>query len=126
MNGYLTEESSAVLDETVLRGQIGDDSAFLEELLVVFAVTIDAQVVALLAAAARGDSTTIAGHAHAIKGAAANIGAGALLSAAAALERAALQGDIAAHALEALHSAWRKLQHHPAIEPFVKKANGMA
>ena len=37
-----------MLDETVLRGHIGDDGRFLEELLGVFIVTMDEQVVALL------------------------------------------------------------------------------
>jgi PAS domain S-box-containing protein len=116
----------AVLDEAVLRGHIGDDSRFLEELLGVFVVTIDEQVIALLAAATRGELAAVVGLAHSIKGAAANVGAGALMGAAAALECAALQGTVAAHVIESVHIAWRNLQRHPKVEPFVKNGSRVA
>ncbi len=106
---------SLVLDETVLRGRIGDDSAFMEELLGVFVVTTDEHIVALLAAATRGDAAAIAGHAHAIVGAASSIGAGGLMHAAAALERAAADPVAATRHLESLHSAWREFQSHPTV-----------
>jgi hypothetical protein len=117
---------SAVLDEAVLRGHIGDDSRFLEELLGVLVVTIDEQVVALLGASTRGQIPAMATHAHSIKGAAANVGASALMRAAAALESAALEGAVEAHEIESVHTAWRDLQRHPKVEPFVKKSSRVA
>jgi CheY-like chemotaxis protein/HPt (histidine-containing phosphotransfer) domain-containing protein len=119
-------DSPAVLDEAVLRGHIGDDSRFLAELLGVFVVTIDEQVVALLAAATRGEIAAIVGHAHSIKGAAANVGAGALMRAATALECAALEGAVATHEIESVHTAWRDLRRHPKVEPFVKNGSRVA
>jgi two-component system, sensor histidine kinase and response regulator len=115
-----------VLDEAVLRAHIGDDSRFLEELLGVFVVTIDEQVIALLAAATRGELEAVVGLTHSIKGAAANVGAGALMRAAAALECAALRGSVAAHDIESVHIAWRDLQRHPTVEPFVKNGSRVA
>jgi PAS domain S-box-containing protein len=118
--------SPAILDETVLRGHIGDDSRFLQELLGVFVVAVDEQVVALLAAATRGEVATVAGHAHSIKGAAANVGASALMRAAEALECAALKGAITTHEIEAVHAAWRDLRRHPKVEPLVKDGSRVA
>jgi PAS domain S-box-containing protein len=57
---------------------------------------------------------------------AANVGAGALMRAAAALESAALEGAVASHEIESLHEAWRDLQRHPKVEPFVKNGSRVA
>jgi PAS domain S-box-containing protein len=119
-------DSPAVLDEAVLRGHIGDDSRFLEELLGVFIVTVDEQVVALLAAATRGDVAAVAGLAHSIKGAAANVGASALTRTAEAVECAASKGAIATHEIDAVHAAWRDLRRHPKVEPIVKNGSRVA
>jgi PAS domain S-box-containing protein len=113
--------ASVVLDEVILRRRIGDDPGFLEELLGVFVVTIDEHVVALLAAATSADAATVVAHAHAIRGAAASVGAGNLMRAAAALEGTAAAGVIDAREVESLHSAWRDLQRHPTVDPFVNK-----
>jgi two-component system, sensor histidine kinase and response regulator len=114
-------EASVVVDETALRKRIGDDGEFLEELLGIFVSTIDEQVVSLLAAVTRGEAAAVATHAHAIKGAAANVAADALARAAAALESRALEGVLGADDVEAVRLAWRDTQRHPAIEPFVTK-----
>jgi two-component system sensor histidine kinase/response regulator len=116
----------AVLDETVLRGHVGDDREFLQELLGVFVVTVDEQVISLLAAATRGDVAAVAGHSHSIKGAAANVGASALMRAAEVLECAALQGAVAAHEIDAVHAAWRDLQRHPRVVPIVNNGSRVA
>ncbi len=117
-------QPSAVLDEPALRERVGDDAPFLEELLGVFVVTVDEHVVALLAAAAHGDAGTIAGHAHGIKGAAANLGAANLMRAAAALEETASNGCVEAREVESLHSAWRELQRHPTLQRLANKGSG--
>jgi two-component system sensor histidine kinase/response regulator len=117
---------SAVFDEAALRKRIGDDGAFLEELLGVFVSTIDEQVVALLTAVTRGEPAAVAIHAHAIKGAAANVAAETLARAAAAVEKMARAGVVAADDVEALRSAWRQMQRHPAVEPFVTKGHRTA
>jgi PAS domain S-box-containing protein len=117
------EQPNAVLDEPTLRGRVGDDAPFLEELLGVFVATVDEHVVALLAAVARGDNDSIAGHSHAIKGAAANMGAAQLMRAADALEGAACGGCVEPREVESLHSAWRELQRHPTLERLVSKGS---
>jgi len=110
---------STVFDQAALKQRIGDDEEFLAELLNVFVGAISEHVVALLAAAVRGDAPTVAQHAHSIKGAAANVSADALARAAAELEQAARKGVIDARKVEAVHAVWRDTQQHPAIEPIV-------
>ena len=110
---------ASVFDRAALQLRIGDDAEFLTELLNVFVGTISEHVVALLAGATRGDVNTVATYAHAIKGAAANVSAGALAYAAAELEQAARQGILDPNAVEAVHAAWRDTQRHPAIESIV-------
>ena len=119
-------DPASVLDEAALRGRIGDDAAFLEELLGVFVQTIDEHVVALLAAASRGEAPALAEYAHAIKGAAMNVDAPNLVHAAAALEGSALEGVVNPQHVESLHSAWRDLQHHPRLLPHVNKGHRVA
>jgi two-component system, sensor histidine kinase and response regulator len=111
-----SEQRCEVLDEPALRERVGDDAPFLEELLGVFVATVDEHVIALLAAVAGGNAEKIVGHAHGIKGAAANIGAAKLMRAAAAVEAAASYGRVEACDVEALHLAWRELQRHPSLE----------
>ncbi len=108
------------LDVAALQDRIGDDEDFLAELLGVFVSTIDEQVVALLAAAARGDPTAVARHAHVIKGAAGNVSADALMQAAASIEARARAGAAGPEDFAALHSAWRDLQRHPRIRSLVE------
>jgi hypothetical protein len=48
------------------------------------------------------------------------------MRAAAALESAALEGAVEAHEIESVHTAWRDLQRHPKVEPFVKKSSRVA
>ena len=117
------EQRSAVLDEAALRERVGDDAPFLAELLGVFVATVDEHVVALLAAVAGGDAEKIAGHAHGIKGAAANIGAAKLMRAAAAVEAVASNGCVEARDVESLHLAWRELQRHPSLERLVHEGS---
>jgi PAS domain S-box-containing protein len=114
-------DASAVFDEAALHQRVGDDSAFLGELLSAFVGTIDEHVVALLAAATRGDASTIVTHAHVIQGAAANVSAGVLADAAAALEHTAGEGLITPEEVEAVRLAWRDTKRHPALEPIVAK-----
>jgi PAS domain S-box-containing protein len=114
-------DATAVFDEAALHQRVGDDSAFLGELLSAFVGTIDEHVVALLAAATRGDASAIVMHAHVIQGTAANVSAGVLAEAAAALERTAKEGLITPEEVEAVRLAWRDTKHHPALEPIVAK-----
>jgi PAS domain S-box-containing protein len=113
--------ASGVFDEAALHHRVGDDTAFLGELLSVFVGTIDEHVVALLAAATRGEASAIVKHAHAIRGAAANVSAGILADAAAALERTAGEGIISTQEVETVRLAWRDTKRHPALEPIVAK-----
>jgi two-component system sensor histidine kinase/response regulator len=119
---HVASDGSAVFDETALRRQVGDDTEFLTELLGVFVGTINEQVVALLAAVTMDDTAAVAKHAHAIKGAAANVSAAALAEAAGAVEKTARQGMVGRDDVEALRSAWRMTQRHPAVEPFVAES----
>ena len=112
---------ASVFDEATLHQRVGDDPAFLRELLSAFVGTIDEHVVALLAAATRGDAAAVVMHAHIIQGTAANVSAGVLTAAAAALERTAADGLVIPEEVEAVHSAWRVTKRHPAIEPIVAK-----
>jgi len=111
----------AVFDEAALQIRVGDDTEFLGELLSEFVDTIDEHVVALLAAATRGDTSTVVTYAHAIRGAAANVSAGVLADAAAALERTAGDGLVNAEEVEVLRLAWRDTKRHPVLEPIMAK-----
>jgi PAS domain S-box-containing protein len=117
----VARDASVVFDEAALQIRVGDDTAFLGELLSEFVDTIDEHVVALLAAATRGDASTIVTHAHAIQGAAANVSAGVLADAAAALEHTAGEGLINPAEVEAVRLAWRDTKRHPAFKPIVAK-----
>jgi two-component system sensor histidine kinase/response regulator len=120
---HQTDASASVFDVGALRAQVGDDGIFLEELLTVFVRTIDDEVVALLAAATRGETPAVTAHAHTIKGAAANVAANALANAAAALEISSFRGVISSADVEALRLAWRTTRRHPTVEPIAAKAN---
>ncbi|MGA2842293.1 MAG: Hpt domain-containing protein [Steroidobacteraceae bacterium] len=91
----------------------------LGELLGVFVNTLDDEVVSLLAAVTRAETAAVAAHAHAIRGAAANVAAAALARAAATLERMARDGVVVAIDVAALRAAWGDTQRHPVVEPFV-------
>lgn len=82
-------------------------------LLGVFVNTLDDEVVSLLAAVTRAETAAVAAHAHAIRGAAANV------AAAATLERMARDGVVVAIDVAALRAAWGDTQRHPVVEPFV-------
>jgi PAS domain S-box-containing protein len=114
-------DASSLFDERALRERIGDDGAFFEELLGVFVSTIDDEVVALLTAVTRDDAAAVRKHAHTIKGAAGNVTAAALERAAAALETSACTGVVNADDVEAVRTAWRDTQRHPAVLPAVSR-----
>jgi signal transduction histidine kinase/CheY-like chemotaxis protein len=114
---HVSPDTSAVLDERMLRKRIGDDADFLDELLRTFIRTMDDEVAALLTAAAHGDAAAVRARAHTIKGAASNVTAGALAHAAAALERSAGADAIGAQELEAVRLVWQDTRRHPALEP---------
>jgi CheY-like chemotaxis protein len=111
----------SVFDEDELRERVGDDGALVEELLGVFVRTMDDEVVALLTAAGRGEAAVVKAHAHTIKGAAGNVAANALASAAAAVETSASGDAISTDEIEALRQAWRTTQCHPAIKLVVAR-----
>jgi hypothetical protein len=55
-----------------------------------------------------------------------NVDAVNLERAAAALERSALDGAVNPQQVESLHSAWRDLQRHPRLLPYVNKGHQVA
>jgi HPt (histidine-containing phosphotransfer) domain-containing protein len=85
---------------------IGDDPAFLSELIAVFIETMTNQI-QLLATAQPDAVTSIA---HAIKGAAANFHAHRLAACANGIEAAARSGAVVPADLAALAATWRETQ----------------
>jgi CheY-like chemotaxis protein/HPt (histidine-containing phosphotransfer) domain-containing protein len=96
------EPSAPIWDVERLLESIGDDPAFVAELIDVF-LKSTADNIGLLAAASPADMVRIA---HAVKGAAANIRANNLAARAAELETAAQSRSVSAGDLEGLRSAW--------------------
>ena len=102
-------------DLDALRLRLGGDEEFLCQLLGVFVTSMEDRIIALLAAANGNDATRIAAEAHAIKGTAANVDAGALARAAAQLEQAARDGNWTGIHIETVRHAWRQTRAHPAL-----------
>jgi two-component system sensor histidine kinase/response regulator len=107
---------SAIFDIDALRDRVGGDDEFLHELVGVFVTTMEERIIALLSAVNRGDPAGVAMEAHAIKGAASNVDARALATAAAALEKSARQDSFSVEEVEAVRMAWQETRHHPALE----------
>jgi HPt (histidine-containing phosphotransfer) domain-containing protein len=101
------EPSVPLWDVERLLESIGDDPAFVAELIDVF-LTSTADNIGLLAAAPPADVVRIA---HTVKGAAANIHAKKLATRAAELELAAQSRSVSASDLEGLRSAWADTEH---------------
>jgi PAS domain S-box-containing protein len=118
--------TSGVFDADSLRLRLDGDDTFLSELLATFVNTMSDEIVSLLAAVGSNEAPMVASHAHAIKGAAANVGANALARAATDVEVNAQAGVIRADEVARLHSAWRETQSHPELEPFVASAQRTA
>jgi HPt (histidine-containing phosphotransfer) domain-containing protein len=100
------ESSAPIWDVERLLDSIGDDPAFLAELINVF-LGSTADNIGLLAAASLADVVRIA---HTVKGAAANIHANNLATRAAELEMAAPSRPVSASDLEGLRSAWAEAE----------------
>jgi len=109
------EELSAVFDFSALRNRLDGDEEFLYDLVGVFVTSMEERIIALLSAANRDDTAAVAAEAHAIKGAASNIDAHALATAAVALETCARRGGFITAEIEALREAWRMTRSHPAV-----------
>ena len=107
---------SAIFDIDTLLERIGGDHEFLHELVGVFVTSMEERIIALLAAVNRGDPEGIAAEAHAIKGAAANVDAHALGSAAATLEKSARLGSLIINDVAAVRIAWQETKQHSAIK----------
>lgn len=86
-----------LFDPAVIDGLLAlGDPAFLDELLALFVEDLDSRLPRLREAVAAGDLVTIGSDAHALKGAAGNIGARRVADAATALEQQARAQDPAA------------------------------
>ncbi len=110
-------DPTALFDFGALRNRLGGDDEFLCELIGVFVASMEERIIALLAAANRGQAASVTAEAHAIKGAASNIDAHHLAACAAALESSARRGDVSAEAVEAVRTAWKETRLHPQIAP---------
>jgi signal transduction histidine kinase/DNA-binding response OmpR family regulator len=86
------EPPAPAWDLPTLRAQTGDDDAFVAEIVDVFLVDVAGQLARLDRACGTGDRAELAGVAHALKGACAQLRAPAAARAAAALEAAAPRG----------------------------------
>jgi CheY-like chemotaxis protein len=110
-------DPTALFDFGALRNRLGGDDEFLCELIGVFVASMEERIIALLAAANRGQAAAVSAEAHAIKGAASNIDAHHLAACAATLESLARRGDVSADAVEAVRRAWKETRLHPQIAP---------
>jgi HPt (histidine-containing phosphotransfer) domain-containing protein len=98
--------AAPIWDIDHLSSLIGDDPAFLTELIAVFIETMTTQVRLLASAPPTGTSQI----AHAIKGACANFHAHRLAAAASALEANARSGSIGPTDLTSLIAVWNETQ----------------
>lgn len=87
-------DTTSVFDRDGFLERIGGNEAFLSRLIRSFIDSATVHLAALAAAVERVDAAAIRMQAHAIKGAAANIGAGQLHELSAAMEAAAQAGDL--------------------------------
>gem|GEM_PF-237799 len=83
-----------VFDEAVLLNLLGGDHESAAEIVHEFLADVPRQVEALRAALAAGDAAQARMQAHTLKGASANVGAGALRAVAYRAEKAAADGDL--------------------------------
>jgi HPt (histidine-containing phosphotransfer) domain-containing protein len=88
-------DTTSVFDREGFLVRIGGNEAFLRRLIRSFIASATVHLAALGAAVEREDAAAIRMQAHAIKGAAANVGAGQLNELSAAMETAAHAGDLA-------------------------------
>lgn len=84
----------AVFDREGFLERIGGSEAFLEKLVRSCIGSLTSHLDALADAVARNDAATIRMQAHAIRGAAANVGAGRMLELSEAMESAAQAGEL--------------------------------
>jgi len=104
---HVGEPSAPIWDVERLLESIGEDPAFVAELIDVF-LKSTADSIGLLAAASPTDVVRIA---HTVKGAASNIRAINLATRAAELETEAQSRQVSASDLEGLRSAWAEAEH---------------
>lgn len=97
-------ENSVVLDREELMGRVGGEKELFDEIIALFLQDAPLQMDKLEKAMEKRDKKTIAGQGHAIKGAAANIGAHALRDAAFEMEKAGKTDD-----WEVMDKAFRKV-----------------
>ena len=92
------EAPPPAFDPKVLLGLLGGDREAVAEILAEFAADAPRQAAAVRDAVAGGDAELVRRCAHTLKGASANVGAGALREVARRLEQAAAAGDLTAAA----------------------------
>jgi HPt (histidine-containing phosphotransfer) domain-containing protein len=88
-------DTTSIFDRDGFLERIGGNETFLRKLILSYIDSSTEHLAALGAAVGRADAAAIRRHAHSIKGAAANIGAGQLNELSAAIEAAAQAGDLA-------------------------------
>lgn len=100
------------IDRAEALERIGGDAAFLDELLDLYDQEYDDKAKALAAAIEAGDAELVRTLGHGLKGASANLSLPALRQAAADLEAAGREADLASAraALERLEKAYRALK----------------
>jgi len=94
----------AIIDEAALRHRVADDEALLALVVRMFLDDCPARLAAIKAAVDRRDADAVRTTAHALKGAAGNLGAVGLFEAASTLERLGAESR-----MDAAEAAWRRL-----------------
>jgi two-component system, sensor histidine kinase and response regulator len=98
-----TPQADVKVDDRALRERLGGDEQLFNEVIQVFLETCPRQLAEIKAAVAQKNTEAVRTSAHALKGAAGNLSAPALFTAAAALEHVASEKR-----LDALEPAWRQ------------------
>ena len=94
----------SVIDEAALRNRVADDEELLATVVRMFLDDCPVRLAAIKAAVTRRDPEAVRTTAHALKGAAGNLGAVGLFEAASTLERLAAESR-----MDAAEAAWRRL-----------------
>ena len=85
-----------VLDRSVLKSSLGDDTELIKEVLELFMDTTPELIDSLKKASTEGSLREVKNSAHSLKGSAGNIGAEALRASMKAIEEACLESDFVA------------------------------
>ena len=116
--GCSGDDQQPVFDRKALLERLGGNEALVQKFVTMFFTSADEHLALLDQGLAEGDPELVRSKAHAIKGSAGNVGASALATAAAALDRAIREGRLEQQQelRDQLHEQYRRFRNDSAPE----------